>query len=87
MLGGGSISWGSKKQTCIIDSTIDAEFVALASVSKKAKWLRDLLHEIPLWSKLIAPISIHYDSAAILAKAYNQVYTEKSRHIGLDIVM
>ncbi|KAJ0082653.1 hypothetical protein Patl1_11896 [Pistacia atlantica] len=36
MLGGGAISWGSKRQTCITDSTMAAEFVALAFTSKEA---------------------------------------------------
>ena len=48
-LGGGAISWGSKKQTCIADSTMAAEFVALASCCKEAEWLRNLLIEIPIW--------------------------------------
>ncbi|KAH9688010.1 Shikimate O-hydroxycinnamoyltransferase [Citrus sinensis] len=37
-LGGGAISQGSKKQTCIADSTMAAEFVALASCCKEAEW-------------------------------------------------
>ena len=37
LLGGGAVSWASKKQTCISDSTMAAEFVALAAASKKAK--------------------------------------------------
>ena len=60
------------------------EFVALASASKEAQWLQDLLYGIPLWPKPIAPISIHGDNVAILAKAYSQVYNGKSRHIGLN---
>ncbi|GJR99359.1 zinc finger, CCHC-type containing protein [Tanacetum coccineum] len=35
-LGGGTVSWGSKKQSCLIDSTMAAEFVALASCCKEA---------------------------------------------------
>ena len=31
--GGGVISWFSKKQSCIVDSTMSAEFIALASAS------------------------------------------------------
>lgn len=31
------VSWGAKKQTCIIDSIMTLEFVALASVSKETK--------------------------------------------------
>nr|GEX20092.1 hypothetical protein [Tanacetum cinerariifolium] len=33
--------------------------------------------------KLIAPISIRYDSVATLAKAYSQMYNGKSRHLGV----
>ncbi|GJW22632.1 zinc finger, CCHC-type containing protein [Tanacetum coccineum] len=46
LLGGGSISWASKKQTCISGSTMKCEFVALAAVGKEAEWLRNLIHEI-----------------------------------------
>ncbi|GJY29826.1 zinc finger, CCHC-type containing protein [Tanacetum coccineum] len=83
LLDGGAISWASKKQTCITGSTMESEFMALAAAGKEAKWLKNLLLEIPLWSKPIAPISIHYDSAATLAKAYSQMYNGKSRHLGV----
>ena len=83
ILGGGAISWGSKKQTCITDSTMAAEFIALAAASKEVEWLRNLLYDVPIWPKPISPISIRCDSEATLAKAYSQVYNGKSRHIGL----
>ncbi|GKC01425.1 zinc finger, CCHC-type containing protein, partial [Tanacetum coccineum] len=69
LLEGGVISWASKKQTCI--------------TGKEVEWLKNLLLDISLWSKPIAPISIHFDSAATLAKAYSQIYNEKSRHLGV----
>ncbi|GJR13999.1 hypothetical protein Tco_0796651 [Tanacetum coccineum] len=83
LLGGGTISWASKKQTCITSSTMESEFVALAAAGKEAEWLRNLIHEILIWPKLIAPISIHCDSATTLAKAYSQIYNGKSRHLGV----
>ncbi|PWA94304.1 retrotransposon protein [Artemisia annua] len=83
LLGGGAISWASKKQTCITSSTMESEFVALTAAGKEAKWLRNLLLEIPLWPKPIAPISIRCDSVATLAKAYSQMYNGKSRHFGV----
>ncbi|GJS88482.1 hypothetical protein Tco_0771118 [Tanacetum coccineum] len=79
----GAISWASKKQTCITGSTKKSEFVALAAAGKEVEWLKNLLLEIPLWSKPIAPISICCDSAATLAKAYSQMYNGKSRHLGV----
>ncbi|GKU99886.1 hypothetical protein SLEP1_g12666 [Rubroshorea leprosula] len=39
MLGGGAVSWGSKKQTCITDSTMAAEFIALNSACKEVALL------------------------------------------------
>ncbi|GKD21659.1 hypothetical protein Tco_1223362, partial [Tanacetum coccineum] len=41
LLGGGAISWASKKQTCITGSTMESEFVALAVAGKEAEWLRN----------------------------------------------
>ncbi|GJW78241.1 hypothetical protein Tco_0139923 [Tanacetum coccineum] len=83
LLGGGAIFWATKKQTCITGSTMESEFVALAAAGKKAEWLKNLILEISLWSKPIAPISICCDSAATLAKAYSQMYNGKSRHLGV----
>ncbi|GJZ27787.1 putative reverse transcriptase domain-containing protein [Tanacetum coccineum] len=78
-----AIQRASKKQTCITGSTMKSEFVALAAAGKEAEWLKNLLLDIPLWSKPITPISIRYDSAATLAKAYSQMYNGKSRHLGV----
>nr|GEW84968.1 zinc finger, CCHC-type [Tanacetum cinerariifolium] len=48
---------------------------------KEAEWLKNLLLEIPSRLKHIASISICCDSASTLAKAYSQMYDEKSRHL------
>ncbi|GJT52185.1 putative reverse transcriptase domain-containing protein [Tanacetum coccineum] len=37
LLGGGAISWASKKQTCITNSTMESKFVALAAAGKEAE--------------------------------------------------
>ncbi|GJV70577.1 zinc finger, CCHC-type containing protein [Tanacetum coccineum] len=81
LLGGGAISWASKKQTCITSSIMESEFVALAAASKEAEWLRNMILNIPSWSKPIAHISICCDSVATLAKDYSQMYNRKSRHL------
>jgi len=36
-LGGGAVSWASKKQTCISYSTMESEFIALAAADKEAE--------------------------------------------------
>ncbi|GJX32528.1 hypothetical protein Tco_0242383 [Tanacetum coccineum] len=62
---------------------MESEFVALTAAGKEAEWLGNMILKISLWSKPIAPISICCDSTATLAKAYNQIYNEKSRHLGV----
>ncbi|GJY97304.1 zinc finger, CCHC-type containing protein [Tanacetum coccineum] len=39
MLGGCTILWASKKQTCITGSTMKSEFIALAAACKEVEWL------------------------------------------------
>ncbi|GJS58886.1 hypothetical protein Tco_0653670 [Tanacetum coccineum] len=80
-LGRGTVSWGSKKQTCITHSTMKAEFLALAVVGKEAEWLRNMLLNIELWPQPMPAISLQCDSQSTLSRAYNKVYNEKSRHI------
>nr|GEZ01298.1 zinc finger, CCHC-type [Tanacetum cinerariifolium] len=55
---------------------------AFAASGNEAEWLRNLIHEIPIWLKTIAPISFHWDSAATFSKSYSQMYNGKSRHLG-----
>ena len=82
-LGGGAISWASKKQTCITHSTMEAEFIALAAAGKEAEWLRNLLLDIELWPQPMPAISLHCDSEATMSRAYSKIYNGKSRHISL----
>ncbi|GJX67326.1 zinc finger, CCHC-type containing protein [Tanacetum coccineum] len=83
LLGGGAISWASKKQTRITGSTMESKFIALTAAGKEVEWLKNMLLEIPLLVKPIAHISIRCDSSVTLPKAYSQMYNEKSRDLGV----
>ncbi|GJS64807.1 hypothetical protein Tco_0679371, partial [Tanacetum coccineum] len=74
-LGGGVVCWGSKKQTCITHSTMEAEFLALALASKEAEWLRNMLLDIELWPQQMQAISLHCNSQSTLSRAYNKAFT------------
>nr|GEU86754.1 zinc finger, CCHC-type [Tanacetum cinerariifolium] len=47
------------------------------------EWLRNMIHEIPIWPKPRAPVSIRCDSAPTMARSYSQIYNRKSRHFGV----
>ena len=40
------MSWRSKKQTCVALSTVEAEYMALASAAQEAIWLRQLTADL-----------------------------------------
>ena len=64
-------------------STMESEFVALASACKEAEWLRDLLLDLQIWPKPSPSITLHCDSEATMSRALNKVYNGKSRHISI----
>lgn len=80
-IAGGAVSWKSKKQTILAQSTMESELIALASASEEANWLRNLLSDIPLWERPIPAVLIHCDSTAAIAKVQNRYYNGKKRQI------
>eukprot|EP00268_Persea_americana_P015395 TRINITY_DN17093_c1_g1_i3.p1 TRINITY_DN17093_c1_g1~~TRINITY_DN17093_c1_g1_i3.p1 ORF type:complete len:267 (-),score=36.41 TRINITY_DN17093_c1_g1_i3:293-1093(-) len=47
-LGGGAVSWGSKKQTSTAMSTAEAEYIACSTAVQEVVWLRNFLRGIDL---------------------------------------
>ncbi|KAI9174943.1 hypothetical protein LWI28_025107 [Acer negundo] len=45
-IGGGAVIWRSIKQSCIADSTMEAEYVAACEAAKEAVWLRQFLIDL-----------------------------------------
>ena len=41
-ISGGPVSWRSKKQSCIVLSTAEAEYMALASAGQEAVWMQQM---------------------------------------------
>ena len=59
------------------------ELIALADACKEVEWLRNLLMEIPLWSKPSPAVLINCDNQATIYNVSNKTYNGKSRHVSL----
>jgi hypothetical protein len=59
-LGSTMISWSSRKQGSIAQSTVEAEYIAASAASIEAAWLRKLLSD--LFSAELEPTVIHCDN-------------------------
>jgi len=67
-LGSGMISWSSRKQRTVADSSCYAEYIALHEASHEAVFLRDLLNKIDLLLSHPTPIHCDNDTASILSE-------------------
>ena len=76
---GALISWRSKKQTVVAQSTAEAEYVALAAAAQEAIWLRRLLEDFGLEQR--RPTVLHEDNQAAIAISTNPVNHSRVKHI------
>ena len=80
-LRGATVSWKSSKQTVIVRSTMESEFITLDKCGEEAEWQRHFLEDTLRWLKSLPPICIHCDSQFAISRAQNSIYNGKSRHI------
>ena len=66
-LGGGAISWRSVKQSCIVDSTMEAEYVAACEAAKEAIWLKKFLSDLGVVRMEQVPITLFCNNSGAVA--------------------
>ena len=81
LIGGGAITWKSKKQTTIALSSTEAEYVALSEAGREACWLRNIFEELQYPQEF--PTIIKGDNDGSIAMAKNQQFHHRSKHIGI----
>ncbi|MCO5588484.1 hypothetical protein L7F22_042441 [Adiantum nelumboides] len=75
---GGAVSWRSRLQTCVTQSTTEVEFIAVSEACKEAIWLGRLV--IDLRIKEETPM-LHCDNQSAIQLARNPVYHSKTKHV------
>jgi hypothetical protein len=78
-LGSTTISWSSKKQGSIAQSTTEEEYITTNNASKEAVWLRKLL--FGLFQERLETTVIHCDNQSCLKLTENSVFHDRSKHI------
>ena len=78
-LGGGSISWCSRRQKTVALSSCEAEYMAACEATREATWESKLLKE--LGYNGVCPIDIRSDSQSAIALIDNPVFHDKTKHI------
>jgi len=76
---GDPISWASKKQRTVAQSTCEAELYAEAAAIQEVLWLRGLLHELGLHVRTGS--MVYGDNQSTLAISKNGIKGERTKHV------
>ncbi|GJS93849.1 retrovirus-related pol polyprotein from transposon TNT 1-94 [Tanacetum coccineum] len=79
---GNLVSWKSKKQNVMSQSSLEAEYRVMAQTTCELVWLRNLLSEIGFPQS--KPMKMWCDNQATIYIATNPVFHERTKHIEVD---
>ena len=74
------ISWGSQKQNCVALSTMEAEYIAIATAIKEILFIKKLLNELEILSEI--PI-LYCDNLAAIEITKDAKEHQKTKHIDI----
>ncbi|KAL5730821.1 hypothetical protein ACHQM5_003612 [Ranunculus cassubicifolius] len=80
-VGSGVVSWSSKKQETVAQSSAEAEYVSAALATSQAICLKRILKD--LGEKKKKAISILCDNKSAIAMSKNPVHHNRTRHIAI----
>ena len=80
-LGGGAVIWRSIKQSCIADSTMEAEYVAACEAAKEAVWLRQFLIDLEVVHSANKYITVYCDNSGAVANSREPRSHKRGKHI------
>lgn len=82
-LGSSLVSWSSKRQGVVSQSSIESEYRAVADLAAELIWVTSLLKEISC--PVINTPVIWCDNMGAGSLAYNPIYHSRTKHVEVDI--
>jgi len=80
-LNGDLVSFGSRLQVSVAQSSTEAEYMALSMAGKELLWIRNILTSIGICLK--TPIIVFEDNQPCIELAENAMSSKRSRHIDM----
>lgn len=77
MHSGGAVSWKSKKQDVIAQSTVEAEYIAMSYI-REALWLKRMLQDLSITKNSMV---LFADNQGAMSLCENDVINDRSKHI------
>nr|GEW85534.1 retrovirus-related Pol polyprotein from transposon TNT 1-94 [Tanacetum cinerariifolium] len=79
VLNGGVVDWKSAKQSILVTSSTEAEYIATFDASKEAIWVRKFIFGLSVVPTIEEPISMYCDNTGAIAIANESRITKASR--------
>ena len=73
------ISWCSRKQGCIAQSTVEVKYIAVSDANREAIWLRKLISGLS--GNRLETTVLNCDNQSSIKLMENPVFHDKSKHI------
>ena len=81
ILGGGAVSWRSVKQSSIVDSTMEAEYIAASEATKEAVWLKKILLDLGVVPSTQSAITLYCDNSGAVANSKKPRSHKRGKHM------
>ena len=81
-LGGSLISWRTRLQKRVAQSTAEAEYREASMATRQIVWLRRLLRELEIPQE--KSTVIHEDNRACIKMIENPIISERNKHVEID---
>ena len=80
-LGGGAVVWRSIKQSCVADSTMEAEYIAACEAAKESVWLKKFYNDLEVVLGVDKPMELYCDNSAAVANSKEPRSHKTGKHI------
>jgi hypothetical protein len=80
-LNGGAVSWKSSKQDTVVDSMIEAEYIAASEVAKEAVWIRNFIFELGVVPSVSSPMHLYCNNSGAIAQAKEPRAHKRAKHV------
>ena len=80
-MGSGAVSWSSKKQTSVVLSSTEAEYIAAVATGQEVLWMHKLLRELHFPINNASPMLM--DNQSAIATVKNPEHHRRMKHIDI----
>lgn len=81
ILGGGPISWESKKQPTVALSSAEAEYMAITSAAKEIMFCRSILEELGFTDQVCGSTTLYSDNIGAIELSRKNGFSARTKHI------